>query len=142
MQQNNYTYTELSVGMQDSLVFPINQHIIQTFCDLSGDHNPIHLDAEFAKKTRFKKIIAPGLLSSVFISGVLGMKMPGPGTIFISQTLNFLAPVYIDDTLTIVVSVIQKLDKNRVVLECKCLNQNNQIVTQGELKVLAPLDKI
>ena len=110
---------------------------IRGFADLLGDHNPVHLDEDFARTTRFGRRIAHGMIAASLISTVLGTKLPGPGTIYLSQSLKFLAPVYLGDTITARVAVTS-LNEGKLVatLETICTNQNGETVLQGEAVVL------
>src|SRR5690348_12804241 len=92
-------------GMTASVAKTVVDSDIRNFADASGDHNPVHLDEDYAKTTRFGKRIAHGMLSASFISTVLGTKLPGPGTIYLEQTLQFCRPVFIGDTITATVTV-------------------------------------
>ena len=115
----------------------ITQEDIEKFADLSGDHNPIHLDEEHAKGTRFGRRIAHGLLTSSLISNVIGNELPGVGSIYLSQTLQFLAPVFAGDTITARATVTSvREDKPIVKLETVCANQRDEIVIKGEATVL------
>ena len=113
------------------------QEEIEKFADLSGDHNPIHLDEEHAKGTRFGRRIAHGMLTSSLISNVIGNELPGVGSIYLSQTLQFLAPVFAGDTITARATVTSvREDKPIVKLETVCANQRDEIVIKGEATVL------
>jgi acyl dehydratase len=112
---------------------------VRTFADISGDHNPIHLSGDYAATTQFKRRIVHGILTSGLISAVLGMQLPGPGSIYLSQTLNFKAPVYLDDTITAMVTVSHiREDKPIITLETKCLNQDDKLVLEGEAVLFVP----
>ncbi|HPI62683.1 MAG TPA: MaoC family dehydratase, partial [Alphaproteobacteria bacterium] len=112
---------DLQIGMEASLTKKVQEKDVLSFSEISGDKNPVHLDAAFAKTTRFKERIAHGLLSASFISAVFGMKMPGPGSIYLSQTLQFKAPVKIGDTVTAKVKVKNiDLNRARVIFETTC----------------------
>lgn len=115
----------------------VTEHMLHTFAEVSGDKNPVHLDAEFAANTIFKERIAHGILSAAFISAVNGMDLPGPGGIYISQTLNFKGPVKIGDTVVTTVKVIEKLAKRRVLLSTVC-TVNDRVVVDGEAVMMAP----
>ena len=115
----------------------VTQEDIEKFADLSGDHNPIHLDEEHAKGTRFGRRIAHGMLTSSLISNVIGNELPGVGSIYLSQTLQFLAPVFAGDTITARATVTSvREDKPIVKLETVCSNQREEIVIKGEATVL------
>src|SRR6185503_19375017 len=110
---------------------------IQQFADVSGDHNPLHLDEQFAQQTRFGRRIAHGMLGASLISAVIANELPGQGSIYLSQTLQFIAPVFLGDTVEARVTVIGiREDKPIVKLDTKCTNQRNEIVIKGEATVL------
>ena len=133
------TINELNIGDRAEYWDTISEEAIQLFAKLTGDFNPAHFDDEFAKKTVFGSRIAHGLLSAGFISTVIGTTLPGPGTIYVKQTLNFTAPVYIGDTVRACVEVIEvRKPKNKVVLETVCVNQNGETVIKGEAIVSPP----
>lgn len=112
---------------------------VQTFANISGDKNPIHLDENFAAKTRFRKRLVHGILISGVISALLGMELPGPGSIYIKQTLNFRAPVFIGDTITATVTIINiRKDKPIITLDTTCSNQDEILVIDGQAILLAP----
>jgi acyl dehydratase len=116
----------------------IEQADVDAFADLTGDHNPVHVDEEFAKTTRFGRRIAHGMLTASLISSVLANKLPGEGSIYLGQTLKFVAPVFPGDTITARVTVKEiRADKPIVKLETICINQHDEIVIRGEATVLA-----
>ena len=111
--------------------------MVETFAKISGDTNPIHLSDDYAKKTRFGKRIAHGMLVASFVSRVLGCYFPGEGTIFLKSEMIFLNPVYIGDIITIKVIVTEKVDdKSRLILKTLCKNQEGKIVMDGSALVL------
>ncbi|MCV2349825.1 bifunctional enoyl-CoA hydratase/phosphate acetyltransferase [Paucibacter sp. Y2R2-4] len=139
----NRTYEELALGQSARLVRTLQPTDIQAFALVSGDVNPAHLDAEYAEGTRFHGVIAHGMWGAALISSVLGNEFPGPGTIYMEQTLRFARPVHVGDTLTIVLTVMEKLDDSGVVkLSCEACNQKGQTVISGMATVLAPRHKI
>ncbi|MFS8087377.1 MAG: MaoC family dehydratase [Acidobacteriota bacterium] len=110
---------------------------IQKFADVSGDHNPLHLEDEFAKQTRFGRRIAHGMLGASLISAVIANELPGQGSIYLGQTLQFVAPVYPGDTVTARITVISiREDKPILKLETVCINQHDEVVIKGEATVL------
>lgn len=126
----------IKVGDKAELVRTITDEDILAFAEVSGDKNPVHLDEEFAKTTIFNKRIAHGMLSASFISNVIGNQLPGEGTIYMAQSLKFCAPVYIGDTITTEVEVIQiNEEKGNIALKTVCLNQNREPVIVGEALV-------
>ena len=129
------------VGQRASVTRTISESDVYLFAGITGDLNPAHTNEEYAKKTHFKTRIAHGMLSSGLISAVLGMKLPGPGTIYTGQTLKFLAPVHIGDTITATAEIQSlDLDRNRVVLTTTCTNQDGKVVVTGEATALLPRD--
>lgn len=120
------------LGETASITNKITEDMIIQFSKLSGDENPIHLNEEYAKKTIFKKRIAPGMLISSFISAVIANKLPGEGAIYLKQDLKFKKPVYINDAITTEIKIIDIIDeKNIIVLNTECRNQNHVIVIEG-----------
>ncbi|CUN52463.1 MaoC family dehydratase [Roseburia inulinivorans] len=124
---------KIEIGESASVEVVATEELVKSIAEVSGDNNPVHLDKEFAEKTIFKKQIAHGLLCVNGISKILGTMLPGVGTILLSQSFKYKAPVYIGDTVTIMVSVKEiKSEKNIYILETICSNQNEQIVMEGE----------
>jgi phosphotransacetylase/acyl dehydratase len=139
----NRTFDEIAVGDTASIERTLKAEDIQLFAVLSGDANPQHLDAEFANTTRFHGVIAHGMMGGALVSAVLGTRLPGPGTIYLGQTLKFLAPVRIGDTLTIAVTVTERDPaRKRLKLACSCVNQEGVAVISGEADVIAPTEHI
>ncbi len=139
----NRTYDQIQVGDSASMTRTITEDDITIFGVLSGDRNPAHFDQEYAESSMFKKRIAHGMISGALISAVLGMELPGPGTIFISQTIRFRRPVFIGDTLTVTVTVTEKNDeKKRLTFDCTVANQDGEATTVGTAEVLAPTESI
>jgi len=125
------------VGDTASVTKTITQHDIEKFADLSGDHNPIHLDAEYASHTRFSRRISHGILTSSLISAVIGNTLPGKGSIYLGQTLKFTAPVFAGDTIVARATVTSiRDDKPILTLETLCTNQRGEVVIKGEATVL------
>ena len=124
-------------GETAKLVKTITQSDIEQFAELVGDRNPVHVNPDFAKKTRFGRPIAHGMWGLSLVSAVLGTKLPGPGTIYLSQTVQFKAPVFAGDTLTAKVKVLEvRQDKPIVKLETTCENQKGELILTGESVVL------
>lgn len=125
------------IGDTASLSRSISTEEIGQFAKVSGDVNPVHVDEEFAKKTRFGGRIAHGMWSASLISAVLGTKLPGPGTIYLSQTLAFKGPVLPGETITATVKVLKvREDKRIITLETYCENEKDQRIVEGEAVVL------
>lgn len=117
---------------------PITEADIITFAEVTGDNNPVHLDEHYASATIFKGRIAHGMLVASMISAVIGTILPGNGTIYLSQLLEFIKPVRIGDTIKAEVSVVDILPKGRVKLKTVCYNQFSEIVVDGEAFVMVP----
>ena len=128
----------IKIGDSASTTKTFTDSDVRTFAEISGDKNPIHLDEEYAAQTRFGRRLVHGILTSGMISALLGMRLPGPGSIYIKQTLNFRAPVYIGDTITATVTVAKiRPDKPIVTLDTVCENQDGRVVIDGEAVLLA-----
>ena len=129
--------TTLIVGDSASRSMTITDETIRAFADLTGDHNPVHLDDAYAAGTRFGRRIAHGMIAAGLISATLANDLPGPGTVYLGQTLQFKAPVYPGDTITATVEVKSvRPDKPIVVLTTVCTNQDGARVLEGEATVL------
>ena len=130
-------FEKLEIGMSECLGKTITEADILNFAGVSLDVNPLHLNEEYAKKTMFKGRIAHGIIGAGLISAVIGTKLPGEGTIYLSQNLKFIAPVQIGDTLTAQVEIVElNQEKKKVGLKTTCTNQNGVLVIDGEAKVL------
>ncbi len=127
-----FTLSQLSIGMSESYERTVTDADIQQFAQVSGDHNPVHLDEAFAANTRFKTRIAHGMLSAAFISTVVGTKLPGPGSIYVSQTLKFRAPVFIGDTIVTTATVTDINEKRGFVTLDTVCSVNGKDVVRGE----------
>lgn len=128
---------DIKVGDKFSTERVVTDELIRKFADVSGDYNPIHLDEEFAKGTRFGKRIAHGMLCGAFISAVLGHEFSERKIVYLSQTLKFTAPVFIGDTVTAIASVTAiREDKPIVTLKTVCTNQNGDVLVKGEAAVM------
>lgn len=127
------------IGDSAQLSKIVRDEDIRIFAEVTGDKNPLHLDDQFASKTIFKRRIAHGILTAGLISAVIGSKLPGNGTIYLSQTLNFLAPVYIGDAITAKVEVLQvSKGGKRLRLKTQVINKNGTVVVDGEALVIPP----
>ncbi len=124
---------DLQIGDKFSASKQITDAVVRAFAEFSGDYNPIHLDEEYAKTTQFGKRIAHGMISGALISAVLGYEFKERRVVYLSQTLNFVAPVFLDDTVTATATVINiREDKPIVTLRTVCANQNGETVVEGE----------
>lgn len=131
-------YSALEVGQTASFEKTVGERDIQLFAAMSGDRNPVHLDAEFAAGTLFRERIAHGMFSGALISAAVACTMPGPGTIYLGQTMKFTRPVKFGDTLTVQLEILEKLPKFRVRIGTRVVNQRDEIVVDGEAEILAP----
>lgn len=133
------TIEEMKVGDTAKFSKTVSESDVYLFAGVTGDLNPAHVSEEFAKDTFFKTRIAHGMLSASFISTVIGTMLPGPGSVYMRQEANFLAPVKFGDTITAVVEVAEIIaDKKRVRLKTYCLNQEKTVVVDGEALVSPP----
>ncbi|MFW9786139.1 MAG: MaoC family dehydratase [Candidatus Thorarchaeota archaeon] len=129
-------YTDIKMGQSAEVKHKVTEEDIQVFGNLSGDYNPLHFDEAWAKTTMFGGRIAHGILTASFVSTAIGMHLPGPGTIYMSQSMRFLGPVKIGDTITARVEVVGLNDeKERVTLSTTCTNQEGKIILDGEALV-------
>lgn len=136
-EEKSRGFEELVVGEKATVEKIVTEQDVNLFAEVSGDYNPVHTDEDFAKQTRFKKPIAHGMLAASLLSRVIGTKLPGPGTIYLSQTLNFKAPVYFGDTISAEVEITEKIiSKNLIKLKTVCYNQTGVVVLEGEALVL------
>lgn len=133
-----YYFEELALGMEAGMVHRVTETDLDTFAALTGDRNPIHLDEAFAAVTIFKGRIAHGMLTATYISAVFGTQLPGPGAIYISQSLNFRAPVRIGDEVTATVRITELFpEKKRVLFACDC-RVGGKTVLEGDALLLVP----
>lgn len=139
----NKTYDEISIGDRALVRKRLTLRDIELFAIMSGDHNPAHLDQDYAKGTPFHEVIAHGMWGGALVSSLLGMQLPGPGTIYLGQTLVFHAPVHIGDEIEFLVEVTEKVDHgHKLSLDCRCTNQAGTLVISGTARVKAPTEKI
>ena len=132
-----YYYEDLKVGQSESMSHTVTERDIELFGEATGDRNPVHFDEAYARKTLFRGRIAHGALSIGFISAVMGTKIPGEGSIFISASIAFKAPVRIGDTVVTTCGVAEIRDRRNVVMSCKC-EVNGALVVEGEALVMPP----
>lgn len=131
-------FEDLKVGQEATMIRVVSEADIVAYAALSGDYNPVHLDPEYAARTVFSERIAHGILSAGYISALFGMKLPGPGCIYISQTLNFKGPVKIDDKVESKVTLVELLpEKKRARFDCVC-SVNGKPVLTGEAVLMVP----
>ncbi|WP_308895204.1 MaoC family dehydratase [Candidatus Desulfosporosinus nitrosoreducens] len=130
------TWEDLKVGDSTNYAKTITSADIVMWCGLTGDMNPIHLDREYSKKTQFKDIIVPGIYVLGFVSATLGKIL---GSIYASQSVRFTQPVYVNDTVSAESTIIEKLEKKRMLkLHTRCLNQKDEVVLDGEALLYIP----
>jgi phosphotransacetylase/acyl dehydratase len=138
----NFTFDELVIGASARLQRQLHEEDIALFAAMSGDLNPTHLDHAFARSMPQHEIFAHSMWGAALISAVLGTRLPGPGTVYLGQTLEFLKPVRVGDTLTVTVTCAAKEPGQRVVLACECVNQRGEPVIRGDAIVRAPREKV
>ncbi|HEV7374997.1 MAG TPA: MaoC family dehydratase [Pyrinomonadaceae bacterium] len=128
---------KIQIGDTAEVSKTITDEDVRLFADLTGDHNPVHLDDQYASATRFKRRVAHGMLTASLISSVLANQLPGEGTVYLSQSLKFVAPVYLDDTVTARVTITGiREDKPVATLETVCVNQRGELLIKGEAVIL------
>lgn len=137
-QSSNTPYEALEVGQTAHYSKTVEERDILLFAAVSGDHNPVHLDAEYAATTMFKERIAHGMFSGALISAAVACTLPGPGTIYVGQQMSFQKPVKLGDTLTVRLEILEKLPKFRVRIATRVFNQHDELVVDGEAEIIAP----
>src|SRR3990167_2471244 len=139
----NKTFDEIRMGDSAELTRILTKSDIKILAILSGDVNALHFDPEYAKHTLFHHIVGHGMWSALLISTLLGTQLPGPGAIYLNQTMKFTRPVFIGDEITAKITVIKKyVRKPVIILQCKCINQYEKLVLSGLAKVLVPIKKL
>jgi acyl dehydratase len=137
----NRTFDEIKPGDTARLVRTLSQEDIDLFAVMSGDINPAHVDEEYARSDMFHKIIVHGMWGAALISVLPGNKLPGPGTLYLSQTLDFHHPVMVGDTITVIVTA-KEAAQHRVIFDCQCTNQRGEVVISSSTEVIAPTEKV
>ncbi|KZX59221.1 3-hydroxybutyryl-CoA dehydratase [Halioglobus sp. HI00S01] len=139
----NFTYDEITIGQTASYSKQVTELDIQLFAAVSGDVNPLHLDPDFAASTRFGERIAHGMLTASVISAALAMKLPGPGCIFMEQSLKFRLPVKIGDEVRVELEVVDTGERRKtLIIDNKVYNQDGKVVLTGTSTVIAPSEKL
>ena len=139
----NITYNEIQLGDSRSYSKTLTEDDLILFAATSGDVNPVHLDEKFASDSMFKERIGHGMWSGSLVSATLATVIPGPGTIYLNQSLNFIRPVKLGDTLRVTLTAIEKDDeKNTVLFDCEVDNQRQEKVVEGNALVIAPTEKL
>ncbi|MDA0649873.1 MAG: MaoC family dehydratase [Proteobacteria bacterium] len=142
MQISNVTFDEIAIGDTATYTRLITNQEVEAFAAISGDHNPLHLDPDYAATTPFGECIAHGMLTGALISAAIAMQLPGPGSVYLNQSLQFRAPVFLGDTLTVTLEVTEKHGKRPwVTLSCTVENQDGKTVAKGEAQVAAPTEQ-
>ncbi len=137
------TIQDINIGDKDTFTKTVTEYDIYNFAGVTGDMNPMHINHEYAKETPFGSRIAHGILALGFISTVLGTKIPGPGSIYVKQSCQFVKPVLIGDTITATVEVTEKDEsKNRVYLRTYCTNQKGEVVLEGEALMIPRKERV
>ncbi|MEW6514475.1 MAG: bifunctional enoyl-CoA hydratase/phosphate acetyltransferase [Pseudomonadota bacterium] len=139
----NRTYDEINVGDSATLARTLRPEDIQMFAIISGDMNPTHVDPEYARSSQFREVVGHGMWGGMLFSNILGTQFPGPGTVYVDQSLHFDRTVRIGDTLTVTVTCKRKFDHNdHIIFDCHCVNQDGEQVIHGSAEVVAPIEKI
>jgi phosphate acetyltransferase len=139
----NRIFDEIEVGDNASLTRTLRPEDIQMFAIISGDMNPTHVDPEYARSSQFREVVGHGMWGGMLFSNILGTQFPGPGTVYVDQSLHFDRSVRIGDTLTVTVTCQRKFDHNHhIVFDCKCVNQDGERVIRGSAEVVAPTEKV
>ena len=142
MQISNVTFDEIAIGDTATYTRLVTNQEVEAFAAISGDHNPLHLDPEYAATTAFGECIAHGMLTGALISAAIAMQLPGPGSVYLSQNIQFRAPVFLGDTLKVTVEVTGKHGKRPwVTLGCTVENLAGKAVAKGEAQVAAPTER-
>ncbi len=141
---SNFTFDEIEIGQTATYSRTLTERDVVLFAAVSGDVNPVHLDAEFAKTTMFGERIGHGMWTGAIVSAALALVLPGPGCIYLGQTLRFRRPVKIGDTVTVNLKVVEKkAEKQQIlVIECDCVNQKGESVAKGTADIMAPASKM
>ena len=135
-------FDSLAPGVAVETTHPVGTREIELFAEATGDRNPVHLDEAFASKTQFGGRIAHGMLTAGFVSAAIASELPGPGSIYLGQSLRFTRPVRLGDTVTVRLEVVEvNSEKRRVRLATVCRNQNGETVMDGEATVLVPVER-
>jgi len=127
-----------SVGDSAAFTKVFSEEDVFLFAGITGDRNPVHTSKEFAATTRFKERIAHGLLAAGTISAAIGMRLPGPGCLYLSQSLEFKAPVFLGDEITARVEIVEVISEKRLRMKTQCFNQDNVMVIDGEAVIVPP----
>ena len=140
-QSKQYKFDEIKIGLEYKFTEMITESHLDSFANLSGDYNPLHMDTGYAKTTKFKKRICHGMLLASFFSKLIGMYLPGKNALYFSQILNFQNPCFVDDTITVRGQVIDKSDATKIIiLNTSIHNQDGMCLVDGTAKVMIRQD--
>lgn len=132
-----YTFDSINVGINYEFKIIITEKLISDFSVISGDFNPLHMDENYATKTKFKKRVCHGMLLASFFSRIVGMYLPGKNALYFSQILNFISPCFINDEITVKGEIIDKNDATKIItVKTSIINQKNELILDGEAKVM------
>ena len=136
-QSAEYAFDEIMLGVKTKFTVQINESTINEFARISGDHNPLHMDEQYAAKTQFGKRVCHGMLLASLFSRLVGMYMPGKNALYFSQTLNFQTPCFVGDKITIEGKVIDKSQSTRIItIKTTAYNQVGKCLVDGTAKVI------
>ena len=132
-----YTFDSINIGVNHEFKIMITEKTVSDFSIISGDFNPLHMDENYAAKTKFKKRVCHGMLLSSFLSRLIGMYLPGKNALYFSQTVNFVSPAFINDSITVKGEIIDKSDATKIItVKTSIMNQKNELLLNGESKVM------
>ena len=132
-----YTFDSINIGINHEFKIIISEKLVSDFSIISGDFNPLHMDKNYAAKSKFKKRVCHGMLLASFFSRLVGMYLPGKNALYFSQTLNFVSPSFINDSITVKGEIIDKSDATKIVtVKTSIVNQKNELILDGEAKVM------
>jgi 3-hydroxybutyryl-CoA dehydratase len=132
-----YTFDSINIGINHEFKIIISEKLVSDFSIISGDFNPLHMDENYAAKSKFKKRVCHGMLLASFFSRLVGMYLPGKNALYFSQTLNFVSPSFINDSITVKGEIIDKSDATKIVtVKTSIVNQKNELILDGEAKVM------
>jgi 3-hydroxybutyryl-CoA dehydratase len=132
-----YTFDSINIGINHEFKITITEKIVSDFSVISGDFNPLHIDENYAAKTKFKKRICHGMLLASFFSRLVGMYLPGESALYFSQSLNFISPCFINDKIVVKGEIIDKNHSTKIItVKTSIINQKNELILDGEAKVM------
>ena len=136
-EPKNYSFAEMKIGIKESFELKISESMVDEFAKNSGDYNPLHVDSDFAEKTKFKKKICHGMLLATFFSRLIGMYLPGKRSLYFSQTLNFVEPCFVGEKILVVGELIDKSEATRILaIKTTIHNNSGKLLVDGIAKVI------